>query len=157
MASIFDRQSLTPSQLRTVARRRFDDAWALCDTGKNAHANGAQYLGGFVVEMLLKAQLIQRYPAVAKRRPHEPMAPAERGVWNLIHRSHDLTEMLYKLPEVQAHVEKQSLRDGRPYRRILNDLCQRWTIYARYSTLSTTVAEARHFLEEVRELKEVLL
>jgi hypothetical protein len=107
--------------------------------------------------MLLKAHLIRRYPAVAKLRPHESMAPAERAIWSLIHRSHDLTEMLDRLPEVQAHVEKRSQRDGRPYRRFLNAVCQRWTIYARYSTLSTTVAEARQFLEEVRELREVLL
>ena len=156
MASIFDRQSLTASQLRTVARLRFEDARALCDTGKNAHANGAQYLGGFVIEMLLKAQLINHYPTVARRRPHEAMAPAERAVWSLIHRSHDLTEMLERLPQVQAHVERRSQLDGRPYRLYLNDVCQRWTIYARYSTLSTTVADARQFLEEVRELKEVL-
>jgi len=135
MASIFDRQSLTASQLRAVARRRFEDARALCDTGKNAHANGAQYLGGFVIEMLLKAQLINHYPAVAKRRPHEPMAPAERAVWSLIHRSHDLTEMLDRLPQIQAHVEKAlparwSALSSLSERRVpaLDDLCSVFNI-----------------------------
>jgi len=37
--------------LRTVADRRFDDADALRQTGRNARANGAMYLGRFVEEL----------------------------------------------------------------------------------------------------------
>jgi hypothetical protein len=156
MASIFARQSLTASQLRTVAQRRFDDARALCDTDRNIHANGAQYLCGFVVEMLLKAQLIETYPGIANIKPHDARAAHEREIWSLIYRSHDLDEMLARLPQVRVSVEKRSGRDGRPYTRYLTQICESWTIFARYSTLSTMIAEARQFLERVRDLKEVL-
>jgi len=157
MASIFDRsRRLKPSQLRTVADRRYADARALCDTEKNAHANGAQYLGGFVLEMLLKAQLIEKYPHTASRQSHEPMAAEERQVWSLIYRSHDLEEMLDHLAELEGAIQKAGERDGRSYLAYLRELCGAWTIYARYSPLSTTIVDARAFLDRVRELKELL-
>src|SRR5436190_8595592 len=105
MASIYDRQKLKPSQLVTVAERRFADAEALCDTGKNAHANGAQYLCGFVVEMLLKAHLMRKYPLVARKLPHERMSEDDQRVWSLIYRSHDLNEMLDRLGQLEASLE----------------------------------------------------
>lgn len=52
---------LRPSQLRVVADRRFDDANTLRGTKQNARANGAMYLGGFVVEILLKARLLEKF------------------------------------------------------------------------------------------------
>jgi hypothetical protein len=58
---IFKKIRLTPTQLRTVAERRFADAEALRDTKANARANGTMYLAGFVVECLLKAKLLERY------------------------------------------------------------------------------------------------
>jgi hypothetical protein len=157
MARIFDRQGrLRPSQLVTVAERRFEDARALCETGKNAHANGAQYLCGFVVEMLLKAQLMRKYPEIAAKRPHEGMSDDERGIWSLIYRSHDLDEMLGRLHEVQRVLERHGRRTGRGYLRHLREICSTWTIYARYSPLTTNMSEARLMLNRVRELKEVL-
>jgi hypothetical protein len=49
--SIFTRPAmLKPSTMKTVAERRFDDAAALRDTGRNARANGVAYLAGFVIE-----------------------------------------------------------------------------------------------------------
>jgi hypothetical protein len=60
MAGVFDKQAaLKPSAMATVAERRFGDAQALVNTGDNARANGAAYLAGFVVEILLKAQLVR--------------------------------------------------------------------------------------------------
>jgi hypothetical protein len=157
MARIFDRHGrLSPSQLVTVAERRFEDARALCDTGKNAHANGTQYLCGFVVEMLLKAQLMRKYPAIAAKRQHERMSADERELWSLIYRSHDLEEMLGRLHEVQQVVERHSRRTGRAYLRHLREICGSWTIYARYSPLTTDMSEARLMLDRVRDLKEVL-
>ncbi len=44
--SIFQKIKLRPTQLRTVAQRRFEDAECLRKTGVNARANGAMYLGG---------------------------------------------------------------------------------------------------------------
>ena len=58
---IFQKVRLRPTQLRTVANRRFGDAEALRETGQNARANGVMYLGGFVIECLLKAQLLERF------------------------------------------------------------------------------------------------
>src|SRR5882724_5070500 len=102
MASIFEKQGpLSHRQLVTVAQRRFEDAEALCDTEKNARANGAQYLCGFVVEILLKAQLIVGNAAIASKRSYEKMGADERETWSLIYRSHDLSEMFARLPNVK--------------------------------------------------------
>src|SRR5437763_804516 len=157
MARIFDRQGqLRPSQLVTVAERRFEDARALCETGKNAHANGAQYLCGFVVEMLLKAQLMRKHPTIAAKRQHERMSDEEREIWSLIYRSHDLEEMLERLHEFERALEKHGRRTGRPYLQHLREICSTWTIYARYSSLTTDMREAEAILDRVRELKEAL-
>lgn len=67
MTSVFDKQKvLRPSQLSVVAERRYRDAVALCDTGKNERATGAMYLAGFVIEILLKAQMLVKYPALGR-------------------------------------------------------------------------------------------
>jgi hypothetical protein len=154
VGSIYDRQRLTPIQVMTVAERRFADAVALCETGKNAHANGAQYLGGFVIELLLKAQLLRRFTAM--QGSAKPLSDADREVWNLIYRSHDLQEMLQRMPDLEAKVEKRGQRDGIPYRSHLRNICMTWTVFARYSTLTTTIADASAWLERIRSLKEVL-
>jgi hypothetical protein len=154
VASIYDRQRLTPSQVMTVADRRFADAMALCETGKNAHANGAQYLGGFVIELLLKAQLLKRFSAV--QGSAKALSDSDREVWSLIYRSHDLQEMLNRMPDLEAMVGKRGQRDGVPYRNHLRHICVTWTVFARYSTLTTTIAEAAAWLDRIRLLKEVL-
>jgi hypothetical protein len=93
-ASIFDKPGeLRPSTMRTVAERRFGDAEALRKTQDNAPANGVAYLAGFVVELLLKAKLVEKFPAIARRRPHAVKSD-EREIWNLIWRQHDLGRML---------------------------------------------------------------
>jgi len=154
---IYSKQpDLTPSQMRTVAERRFDDAQALCATGENARANGAQYLCGIVIDILLKAQLVQRYPSVARKRPHEAMPTQDRELWSLIYRSHDLEEMLERLRDVSTAVAKRGERAGCPYLAWLKGICGTWTVFARYSTRSATVDEAKQMLERVRELKELL-
>lgn len=155
MASIYARQPLNPRQLVTVAQRRFDDAEALCDTKQNKHANGALYLGGFVIELLLKAQLLRQWKKLAQARTDE-LTPEERAVWHLLHRSHDLTEILDRMPYLEAMVEKRGQRDGQPYRTHLRQVCSEWTIFARYSPHQTTVAQARVWLGRIRALKEVL-
>lgn len=67
--SIFDKQSTAkPSAMRTVAERRYGDAEALRKTGENERANGVAYLSGFVIEILLKALLIEGHPSIARRK-----------------------------------------------------------------------------------------
>jgi hypothetical protein len=144
-----------PSQMRAVAERRFGDASALCATGNNERANGALYLCGFVVEILLKAQLLRTYEQTAKRRGGDVPA-AEREIWNLIWRSHDLGSMLQKLPHLHAALRKASERRENPMYLYLKQVCARWDIQLRYSPLSTTMSEAQEVLDRVRVLKEVL-
>jgi hypothetical protein len=108
--------------MATVAERRFDDAVALTNTGENARANGAAYLAGFVVEILLKSQLVRQYPDVAKKRPHE-VADEERQVWSLIWRSHDLVAMLDQMPQLEAALKKKSERAGEDYVASLKAIC----------------------------------
>src|SRR5438132_14293983 len=100
MASeIFQKQlQLKPTAMHTVAKRRFDDAQALCKTRDNARGNGVAYLAGFVIEILLKARLVMKFPVTARKRQHA-VGEAERGIWSLIWRSHDLETMLEHMPE----------------------------------------------------------
>ena len=154
MAGIFERQVLRPSQLYAVAEKRFGDAKALCDTQDNERANGAMYLCGFVIEILLKARLVQLGASATKIQRDVP--PAEKKVSQLIWKSHNLVEMLAELPLVEATVKKAGERSGKPLEQWLKDICKTWTIYARYSSRSATIADARLMLDRVRQLKEIL-
>jgi hypothetical protein len=157
MADIFAKQvELVPSTMATVADRRFDDAVALCETGDNARAAGAMYLAGFVLEILLKANLVRMYAAIAKKRPHALVDGSERAVWSLIWRSHQLDEMLAAMPTLAAAVEKSGQRAGERYLDWLKGICGVWSIHARYSSRGTTIAEAQRMLDRVRKLKEIL-
>src|SRR5690242_4280337 len=138
-SNIFARQQdVKPSQLVAVAERRFDDAKALAETGDNARANGAQYLAGIVLDILLKAQLMRQYPAVARKRRHE-VPSDERHVWSLIWRSHDLDEMLHQMPGLTAAIEKRGQRDGEPYLEWLLGICEAWTVFVRYSSMTSDI------------------
>ena len=64
------KRHLGPTQARTVANRRLGDAQALVDTGENTRANGAIYLGGIVIDCLLKARLMEKFPFL--RNPEAP-------------------------------------------------------------------------------------
>jgi hypothetical protein len=156
MAQMFRKQTqLRPTTMRTVAERRFDDAEALCNTRSNARANGAAYLAGFVIEILLKAQLVEKYPQTARKRQHE-VHPAENEIWSLIWRSHDLETMLEQMPELEAALKKQAERGNIDYLGRLKAICATWTIQARYSPLTMLIGEAKILLESVRSLKELL-
>ena len=152
---IFARRRLTVGQLRAVADRRFGDAEALVTAGDNARANGAQYLTGLVVEILLKGQLLRLHPRLAVVGPAEVVV-ADRLVWSLIWRSHDLAEMLEQLPDLRRAVRTRGERAGQPYDRWMAEICGRWTIFARYSPLTSKMADARNWLEQVRLLQEAL-
>jgi hypothetical protein len=147
--SIFTRRKLRPSQLRTVADRRFDDATALVASGKNARANGAMYLGGFVVECLLKASLLERYPWL-QSTPHPPGASAhDLRIWSLAYRQHDLEELLLHLPHIQSRLQASGSRNLGEF----GAICATWTIFARYSPQSAMISEAARFLAVIKEIK----
>jgi hypothetical protein len=153
---IFDRPAaLNVNAMATAAERRFKDAQALCDTGDNERAVGAQYLCGFVIEILLKRQLVLQNPIIARKKQHE-VTKTERQIWSLIWRSHELPDMLDRLPDLLASIYKAGERDGKSYLRHLNEVCGNWTIQARYSPQSSTIQEARDMLDRVKALKEKL-
>lgn len=154
-ADIFSRHRLTIGQLRTVASRRFGDAEALVATGDNDRANGAQYLAGLVIEILLKGQLLLKFPHLY-RPGLSGLSADERHVSNLIWRSHDLDEMLIRLPDLLTSVRLKADRSGVPLHHWLRDVCNQWTIFARYSPQTSTIVIARQWLDRVRPLKEVL-
>src|SRR5277367_1494291 len=99
--NIFLKQRLTIGQLRAVTDRRYGDAVTLVETGDNARANGAQYLAGIVIEILLKGQLLRLHPRLATFDAGEVDAD-KRHVWSLIWRSHSLTDMLDQLPQIRS-------------------------------------------------------
>jgi hypothetical protein len=139
--------------MRTVAERRFDDAQCLRQSGANARANGVFYLGGLVIECLLKARLVSQYPSLGAARSPERLSPSDREVWQLIYRSHELDEMLEYMPDIERRLMLADRIDGRNLMRKLKRICVEWTIFARYSPLSSTMAEAAAFLDDVKELK----
>jgi hypothetical protein len=152
MGDIFQRQWLTPSQLRLVADRRFDDANYLRSSGLNARANGVFYLAGFVVECLLKARLAEQYPTVASQRNPAHLSKSDRDIWEMIFRSHELNDMLERLPDIRKKMEAARTQGGAESMANLNRICGAWTIFARYSTRSETMKNASHFLDSVKEL-----
>jgi len=154
--NIFEKHGdLRPSAMATVAERRFDDAEALKNTHQNARANGVAYLVGFVIEILLKARLVSKFPETAKKRQHQ-VADGERDLWRLIWREHDLEGMLSWLPELEAAMQKQGEEDGQRYFDNLKYICATWTIQARYSSYTINMGEAADLLERVQALKELL-
>ena len=113
------------------------------------------YLGGFVLECLLKAKLLEEYPWLQGPPVPNP-SPEEQRLWSLCYRSHDLVEILERLPNLLRDLGERDRREGRTRLRRLKDLCGQWTIQARYSPRSATIAEAVSFLDGVKEVKECL-
>ena len=156
MPTIFDRNPIpTRGQLVAVAERRFRDAEALLATGDNERAAGAMYLLGYTIEVLLKGQLIDRYPSARRPLP-DSAGDDERRARMLIFRSHDLEAMLLALPRLEASVRGAARRAGRPYDVHLRQVCRVWTPFARYSPRGTTIRSARVMLGRVRAIKELL-
>ncbi len=154
--SIFTRMSiLKPATMRTVAERRYGDAEALRETKINARANGVAYLSGFVIEILLKAFLADKYSSIAAK-PQGSLSDGERKIWFLIWKSHDLEDMLDHVLELEAALRKKGKNDQRTYLEDLKGICATWTIQARYSPQSMTMKEASILLDKVRTLKELL-
>ena len=154
--SIFAKVKVRPDQLRVVADRRFEDADCLRRTRQNARASGAMYLGGYVIECLLKAKLLERYRWLQSVASPQDRPQAERELWSLCYRKHSLDELLAKLPEVQARLAAVEQRGKQKLLSALKEICARWTVFARYSPHSATISEAKQFLSQVKELKSWL-
>ncbi len=152
---IFAKRRLTPGQLRSVADRRYDDAVCLLESGENARATGAIYMGGFVIDCLLKALLLERYPHLQKPVDPAKLAQRDRDVLEQLY-GHELDEMLEFLPELKRKLPRITGENGRPVWPRFRNVCAEWTVYARYSTKLAAPDEAREFMDTIREVKEWL-
>lgn len=153
--SIFEKERLRPSQIYAVADRRFRDAVCLRDDDNSERANGAMYLGGFVVECLLKARLIECHAWLERGRPDEGASASDQEAWDLCYRQHNLSEILRLLPELKRELSAGGSLQHSPYRS-LQSVCAEWTIYARYSARQATRDEAREFIARVKEIRDWL-
>lgn len=156
MADIFQKQRLKPPQLRTVAARRFEDAKYLCDSERNARANGAIYLAGFVIECLLKAMLLEQYPWLQSAASPDGRPKPDQRLWRLCYRLHDLDEIVERLPGLQQKVAAAERAGHHRLPAMLKSVCGKWTIFARYSPKTADITEAYEFLKAVTELRRWL-
>ena len=154
-SDIFAKLRLTPGQLRAVAERRFADACCLRDSGQQERANGAIYMAGFAIECLLKALLLERHPNLRKRVDPGKLSSSDREVQSLLY-SHELDDMLGFLPEVEKKLAAVKTKSGQSAWKRFSDICEEWTVYARYSPAAAKLDDARRYLETVEEVKKWL-
>ncbi len=110
------------------------------------------YLGGFVIECLLKAKLLEKFAWLQSARSPEGRSKGDRHLWSLCYRSHDLDAILAKLPEVERRVSGMEQRGSKRLSQSLKSVCASWTVYARYSPYSADIDEAEAFLDQIKEL-----
>ena len=154
-ADIFAKLRLTPGQLRAVAERRLDDARCLRDSRHPQRANGAIYMAGFAVECLLKALLLERHPNLGKPVDPAKLSRSDREVFELLY-SHDLGDMLGFLPELEKKLSAVRTKSRRSAWQAFNDICEEWTVYARYSPRTASMEQAADYIDTVEEVKQWL-
>jgi len=125
----------------------------LLNSGENARTNGAMYMGGFVIECLLKALLLERHPNLQVPTDLAKLSPSDREVHSLPF-SHELDAMLGFLPEVEKKLNVITDVDGRPVWPRFRAVCEQWTVYARYSPKLAKAQEGERFLNTIREVKQ---
>jgi hypothetical protein len=136
-----------------VAEQRFGDAESLIATGDDERANGAHYLLGFAIEILLKGRLLD-HPAYQDRGDKRYHA-VRSAVWG----HHDLKRMCDLLDQEQALFDILSARgrrDGNDYVRLLQEIAGEWTVFARYAVARSNILSAREMRDRVAILKEIL-
>ena len=122
------------TQLTTKSDQWFDDAKFLHVKAKRYGA--ALYLGGFVIECLLKAALWDRRE--------------ERRVWDLLF-SHDLTALL----ELNASLAR-SLRSDRQNRYEQFVRLSNWNVRVRYNPRPVRKEDADDFMRRLQEVRQWL-
>ena len=153
---IFRKRRLTPGQLRSVAEHRFGDAMCLFGSEDAARATGARYMGGFVIECLLKALLLARHPNLQVPVDPATLSRSDREAFRLLYVSHELDAMLGFLPEVETKLKVLRGADGRAVWERFRTVCEQWTVYARYSPKLAKRDDAQAFLQTIREVKQWL-
>jgi hypothetical protein len=109
-----------------------------------------------VIEILLKARLLEAAPEVRNVSAGGRLSGRQARRWALVWRFHDLEGLLAELPQVEESLRQLQVREGIRYRDDLKSICASWTVFARYSTQSATIAEAVAMKERVRRLKGLL-
>jgi hypothetical protein len=116
------------------------------------------YMAGFVIECLLKARLLEKYRWLQSAGNTGALPKADRKLYDLCYRMHDLAAILDSLPDVKQRLERiDSNRWQTPRLHVmLLSIVGQWTIFARYSTQTTTMGEADEFIRKIKEIKEWL-
>jgi hypothetical protein len=112
-------------------------------------------MGGFVVECLLKALLLERYRNLQHRVDPATLSAADREIYTLLY-THDLEAMMEYFPELEMKLNAGADLAGKKLLPRFKAICAEWTIYARYSPRSATMPDAARFLNTIAEVKEWL-
>jgi hypothetical protein len=153
--NIFAKVRLSPGQWRAVAEKRFGDAECLLKSEDNERANGVIYMAGFAVECLLKALLVERHPNLGKPVDPAKLSRSDREVFEALY-SHELDDMLGFLPELEKKLDGIKTDSGRSAWTALNDICEEWAVFIRYSPSAAKVDQAKMYLDTVKEVKKWL-
>ncbi len=152
---IFAKLRLKPGQWRAVAERRFADAECLLQSRNQERANGAIYMAGFVLECLLKALLLERHPNLGTAVDPAKLSNSDREVFESLYR-HDLADLVdFIRPELEKKFSQIPLSGGSLWR-VFNDVCEEWTVHARYAPFSARLDTATAFLDTVKEVTKWL-
>jgi len=122
------------SQLTTKSDQWFADTEYLHKSKRYA---AALYLGGFVIECLLKASLWDRR-FDAKVRP-------------LLFRSHDLGELREANTALDVQMQADRLRVHEQFVRLSS-----WTVRVRYNPKRVATQDAKDFMRRLKEVREWL-
>ena len=119
------------SQLKTKSDQWFEDVQFLF---RNERYSAAVYLGGFVIECLLKASLWSRRQDDAIR--------------SLIFRSHDLPRLLHANSALERDMQRDKLRNHAHFVQISS-----WHVRIRYNPRQVHREDADAFLAHLREVR----
>ncbi len=143
--------------MRAVAEGRFADAECLLDSRRQERANGAIYLAGFVIEILLKALLLERRPNLQGPVNPATLSTQDKIAFDLINRSHDLDRMyVFMQSEIDKKLSEFRTRGGRSALDAFKAICEEWTVFARYSSALGNLEDARRYVDDIREVKKWL-
>jgi len=111
------------------------------------------YLAGFVVECLLKANLLEEHPWLQSAGSPPDRSGHERDLWSLCYRWHDLGGLLERLPRLSERLAAAGQRGQSRVLQSLKSICAQWTIQARYSPDSATMQDADQFISQIEEVR----
>jgi hypothetical protein len=139
------RRRLKADQYRAIAVDRLRDAVRLMEAKRS---NGAVYLAGYAVECCLKACIVETYGIIVRLRDLAAVKNDKaRLIWQLAHSRHELDMMMGVLPALKQKLE--TIVDA-PRRFSL--VTNHWSVHLRYDPRKIEIADAREFVDTVREL-----